>query len=83
MFDSSSTSRNALVKDNPLSPKGRFNRLSYLGWYGLLTIVYLANPSLSRDDILYAIADELRRQADAFLDLNDLMTDFGRPKAAQ
>jgi uncharacterized membrane protein YhaH (DUF805 family) len=42
MFDSSSTGRNALVKDNPLSPKGRFNRLSYLGWYGLLTIVYLA-----------------------------------------
>ena len=29
------------------------------------------------------IADELRRQADAFLDLNDLMADFGRPKAAQ
>lgn len=29
------------------------------------------------------IADELRRQADAFLDLNDLMTEFGRPKAAQ
>ena len=25
-----------------------------------VTIVYLANPSLSRDDILYAIADELR-----------------------
>ena len=29
------------------------------------------------------IADELRRQADAFLDLNDLMAEFGRPKAAQ
>ena len=29
------------------------------------------------------IADELRRQADAFLDLNDLMGDFGRPKAGQ
>jgi uncharacterized LabA/DUF88 family protein len=29
------------------------------------------------------IADDLRRQADAFLDLNDLMADFGRPKAAQ
>jgi uncharacterized LabA/DUF88 family protein len=28
------------------------------------------------------IADELRRQADAFLDLNDLMADFGRPKSA-
>ena len=28
------------------------------------------------------IADELRRQADAFLDLNDLLADFGRPKAA-
>lgn len=27
------------------------------------------------------IADELRRQADAFLDLNDLMADFGRQKA--
>ncbi len=25
-----------------------------------VTIIYLANPSLSRDDILYAIADELR-----------------------
>lgn len=27
------------------------------------------------------IADELRRQADAFLDLNDLLADFGRQKA--
>lgn len=26
------------------------------------------------------IADELRRQADAFLELNDLMSEFGRPK---
>ncbi|MGK2257235.1 MAG: hypothetical protein ACI8Y6_002564 [Brevundimonas sp.] len=24
----------------------------------------------------------MRRQADAFLDLNDLMADFGRPKSA-
>lgn len=28
------------------------------------------------------IADELRRQADFFLDLNDLLTEFGRPKGA-
>ncbi len=27
---------------------------------GNITIIYLANPSLSREDILYAIADELR-----------------------
>ncbi|MBK0063495.1 MULTISPECIES: DUF805 domain-containing protein [unclassified Acinetobacter] len=33
-------SRNSIeVKDNPLSPNGRFNRLSYLGWYGFLNIV--------------------------------------------
>ena len=25
--------------DNPLTPNGRFNRLSYLGWYGFLNIV--------------------------------------------
>lgn len=25
-------------KDHPLSGQGRFNRLSYLGWYGLLSI---------------------------------------------
>ena len=29
------------------------------------------------------IADELRRQADAFIDLNDMMAEFGRPKGAQ
>ena len=29
------------------------------------------------------IADELRRQADAFIDLNDMMAEFGRPKSAQ
>lgn len=28
-------------------------------------------------------ADELRRQADVFLDLSDLMSEFGRPKAAR
>lgn len=28
-------------KDSPLSPNGRFNRLSYLGWYGLMSIIYL------------------------------------------
>ena len=28
------------------------------------------------------IADELRRQADAFLDLNDLTAEFGRPKTS-
>ncbi|MPW45511.1 DUF805 domain-containing protein [Acinetobacter guerrae] len=32
--------RNSIeIKDNPLSPNGRFNRLSYLGWYGFLNIV--------------------------------------------
>ena len=25
-------------KDHPLSAQGRFNRLSYLGWYGLLSL---------------------------------------------
>ena len=30
-----------------------------------VTIIYLANPSLSRDDILYAIADELRLEIPA------------------
>jgi hypothetical protein len=25
-------------KDHPLFAQGRFNRLSYLGWYGLLSI---------------------------------------------
>lgn len=27
------------LRDHPLSPTGRFNRLSYLGWYGFLNIV--------------------------------------------
>ena len=26
------------INDHPLSAKGRFNRLSYLGWYGFLSI---------------------------------------------
>ncbi|WP_130803964.1 DUF805 domain-containing protein [Acinetobacter ihumii] len=30
---------NSDTKDNPLSPNGRFSRLSYLGWYGFLNIV--------------------------------------------
>ena len=29
------------------------------------------------------IADELRRQADDFIDLSDLLQDYGRPRAAQ
>lgn len=29
------------------------------------------------------IADELRRQADVFVDLNDLLGDFGRPRASR
>ena len=28
--------------DHPLSAKGRFNRLSYLGWYGLLSLTCMA-----------------------------------------
>nr|WP_174507198.1 DUF805 domain-containing protein [Acinetobacter sp. Marseille-Q1620] len=30
------------VTDNPLSPNGRFNRLSFIGWYGFLYIIVLA-----------------------------------------
>ena len=29
------------VNDHPLSLRGRFNRLSYLGWYGLLNIMLM------------------------------------------
>lgn len=34
-------------KTPPLSIKGRFNRLSYLGWYGLLSISWSVSFSLS------------------------------------
>lgn len=30
------------LTDNPLSPNGRFNRLSFIGWYGFLYIIVLA-----------------------------------------
>ncbi len=30
------------INDHPLSAKGRFNRLSYLGWYGLLSLTCMA-----------------------------------------
>ena len=30
------------INDHPLSAKGRFNRLSYLGWYSLLSLTCMA-----------------------------------------
>lgn len=42
MFDPVITTQVQPINDRPLSPKGRFNRLSYLGWYGLLSLACLA-----------------------------------------
>lgn len=42
MFDPVITTQVKPINDHPLSPKGRFNRLSYLGWYGLLSLACLA-----------------------------------------
>jgi uncharacterized membrane protein YhaH (DUF805 family) len=38
MFDQTLSAPIQPQYDHPLSAKGRFNRLSYLGWYGLLSI---------------------------------------------
>lgn len=39
MFNKTSSAQTLPMRDHPLSPKGRFNRLSYLGWYGLLSLI--------------------------------------------
>lgn len=38
MFNQTRPPQISQKNDHPLSIKGRFNRLSYLGWYGLLSI---------------------------------------------
>jgi uncharacterized membrane protein YhaH (DUF805 family) len=38
MFDQTLSAPIQPQYDHPLSAKGRFNRLSYLGWYGLLSV---------------------------------------------
>lgn len=42
MFNPETSSPALPVDDHPLSPNGRFNRLSYLGWYGLLSLLCMA-----------------------------------------
>lgn len=42
MFDPATTAQVQPTSDYPLSPTGRFNRLSYIAWYGLLSFICMA-----------------------------------------
>lgn len=42
MFDPATTVQVQPMSDYPLSPNGRFNRLSYIAWYGLLSFICMA-----------------------------------------
>ena len=42
MFNPETPTSPLPINDHPLSPNGRFNRLSYIGWYGLLSLVCMA-----------------------------------------
>ncbi|ENX18104.1 hypothetical protein F895_00172 [Acinetobacter sp. CIP 64.2] len=42
MFNPESPAPTLISTDQPLSPNGRFNRLSYIGWYGLLSLICMA-----------------------------------------
>ncbi|MCH7384374.1 DUF805 domain-containing protein [Acinetobacter dispersus] len=42
MFDPVTTAQVQPMSDYPLSPYGRFNRLSYIAWYGLLSFICMA-----------------------------------------
>lgn len=42
MFNPETPTSSPPLNDHPLSPNGRFNRLSYIGWYGLLSLLCMA-----------------------------------------